>query len=71
MEKILLPWGIFVESGVSNMGVFVGTAFLTGLLGKIAHSLWLRKKAVVGNDGKNSGAVKRLADRRSQSTRGK
>lgn len=26
------------------MGVFVGTAFLTGLLGKIAHNLWLRKK---------------------------
>ncbi|WP_419787182.1 hypothetical protein [Pseudodesulfovibrio sp.] len=47
------------------MGVFVGTAFLTGLLGKIAHQLWLRKKAAVGHEGKNSGAVKGLADRRS------
>lgn len=53
------------------MGVFVGTAFLTGLLGKIAHNLWLRKKAAVGNEGKNSGAMNELADRRSQSTREK
>ncbi|WP_338669731.1 hypothetical protein [Pseudodesulfovibrio methanolicus] len=52
------------------MGVFVGTAFLTGLFGKIAHSLWLRRKAVVGNEGKDSGAVKGLADRRGRSTRG-
>ena len=53
------------------MGVFVGTAFLAGLLGKIAHGLWLRKKAVTGNEGKGSGAVKGLADRRSRSTRKK
>jgi len=53
------------------MGVFVGTAFLTGLLGKIAHNLWLRKKAVVGNEGKNSGAVEGPAGPRSQSTREK
>ena len=50
------------------MGVFVGTAFLTGILGKIAHKLWLRKKAVVGNEGKDSG-VKGLAGDRSQSTK--
>ena len=51
------------------MGVFVGTAVLTGILGKIAHKLWLRKKAVVGNEGKDSGAVKELAGDRSQSTK--
>ena len=53
------------------MGVFVGTAFLTGLLGKIAHNLWLRKKAVVRNEGRDSGTVKRSAGRRSQSTKEK
>jgi len=53
------------------MGVFVGTAFLTGLLGKLAHNLWLRKKAVVEHEGKNSGAVNGSARRRSQSTKKK
>jgi len=51
------------------MGVFIGTALLAGILGKITHKLWLRKNAVAGNKGKNSGAVKGLAGRRSQSTR--
>ncbi|WP_319777255.1 hypothetical protein [Maridesulfovibrio sp.] len=51
------------------MGVFVGTAFLTGLLGKAAHSLWSRKKAVAGKEVKNYGAVKRLTGRRSRSTK--
>lgn len=37
------------------MGVFVGAVFLAEFLGQIAHTLWLRKKAVVGNEGENSG----------------
>lgn len=53
------------------MGVVVGTAFLTGLLGKIAHNLWLRKKAAAGNQDKHSGAENGSAARRSQSTKEK
>lgn len=31
------------------MGIFVGTAFLAGILGKVAHGMRQRKKRVAAN----------------------
>lgn len=51
------------------MGVFVATAFLTGILGKVAHRMWLRKKNVVTNESGTLGEEKKPAGQHGRSAK--
>lgn len=41
------------------MGILVGTAFLTGIIGKVAHKIWSRKTTAVEKECRKLDAVKK------------
>ncbi|WP_156921608.1 hypothetical protein [Desulfovibrio inopinatus] len=51
------------------MGVFVGAAFLAGVLGKVAHEISQRKKVASGNVRNESGAEKKIVPDHNQSAK--